>query len=143
MSDIGGDTFVVVNPGSVPVPLPYAAELVGVFVNLGTAGSTNTTVQVNKNGASLGANGLVTIAGGAATKGNKVITNPNVGVNTGNLPSGWTDQNASSLGAFNSSSGPTATPPLGTFAAGDTFSVTTTLGTSAANPGVTLVFAQV
>jgi hypothetical protein len=30
--------------------------------------------------------------------------------------------------------------PLATFAAGDTVSLTTALGTSAANPGVTLVF---
>jgi hypothetical protein len=96
---------------------------------------------VNKNGSPV-TGAIATLAVGVA-KGNKVITNPNIGVNTGNLPSGWTDQNVGTLGAFNSSSGPTATPPLGSFAAGDTFAVTTTLGTTAANPGVTLVFAQV
>jgi hypothetical protein len=133
------NTFILTHSDlTVATPLPVPAELVAIYGNLGTAGSTATTFQVNKNGGAV-SGAIVTLAS-AATKGNKVITNPNIGVNVGNSPSGWTDQNASSLGAFNSSGQPLATPPLASFVAGDTVSLTNTLGTSAANPGVVLVF---
>jgi hypothetical protein len=140
MSDVGGTQFYFTHADlAVGLPLPRACELVAIYGNLGTAGSTNTTFQVQKNLTNV-TGALVTIAGGTAKTGNKVITNPNIGVNAGNSPSGWTDQNAGTTGFFNSSGGPTATPPLATFAAGDTVSLVTTLGTSAANPGVVLAF---
>lgn len=138
MSDVGGQKLWFTNQDlTVAQPIPFAAELVAIYANLGTAGSTTTTFQVNKNGSAV--TGAVVTLANTVTKANKAITNPNVGVNAGNTPSGWTDQNAGTLGAFNSSGGPAATPPLASFAAGDTVSLTTTLGTSAANPGVVLV----
>jgi hypothetical protein len=139
MSDVGGTQFYFTHADlTVGLPLPRAAELVAIYGNLGTAGSTNTTFQANKNGSSVSGASVVLSSG--VTKANKIITNPNIGVNAGNSPSGWTDQNVGTLGAFNSSGGPLATPPLATFAAGDTVSLTTTLGTSAANPGVVFAF---
>jgi hypothetical protein len=139
MSDVGGTQFYFTHADlAVGLPLPRAAELVAIYGNLGTTGSTNTTFQANKNGSAV-TGAVVTLASGVA-KANKIITNPNIGVNAGNSPSGWTDQNAASTGAFNSSGGPLATPPLASFAAGDTVSLTTTLGTSAANPGVVFAF---
>jgi hypothetical protein len=135
MSSIGGSTFVLTNSDlSVAQPIPVAAELVSVFVNLGTAGSTQTTVQVNKNGAAV-TGALATLTAGQ-TKGNKVITNPYIGVNAG--ASSWTDQSGTPYPGNNG--GVNNVNALATYAAGDTVSLSTTLGTTAANPGVTLVF---
>jgi hypothetical protein len=142
MSDVGGTQFYFTHADlAVGLPLPRAAELVAIYGNLGTTGSTNTTFQANKNGSAV--TGASVVLGSGVAKANKIITNPNIGVNAGNSPSPWTDQAYAanpSIGAFNSSGGPLATPPLATFAAGDTVSLTTTLGTSAANPGVVFAF---
>lgn len=140
MSGFGGGTFVLTSADvATALPLPANADLVAVYVNLGTAGSTASTVTVNKNGASAGA--VVTVAA-SATKGDLVIVNPNVGVNEGDLPVGWTDQNEATDGPFNSTGGVTDPPPLASYNAGDTLSLTTALGTSAANPNVALLFSQ-
>ncbi|MER5754406.1 hypothetical protein [Streptomyces sp. NPDC002088] len=120
MSGVGGNTFVLTSSDlSVAQPLPVAAELVAIYGNLGTAGSTQTTFQVNKNGSAV-SGALATVAA-SATKGNKVLTNPYVGVNV--ITPAVNDVAA-----------------LATFVPGDTVSLTTTLGTSAANPGVALHF---
>jgi hypothetical protein len=141
MSGIGGSTFVLTNSDlSVAQPLPAAAELVSVFANLGTAGSTQSTFQVNRNAVAV-TGAVATIAAGQ-TKGNKTISNPYVGVNAGNQ-AGWTDQSVSGGNAVPytaSQGGVNNVAALATYAAGDTVSLTTTLGTTAANPGVTLVF---
>jgi hypothetical protein len=137
MSGLGGNTFILTGADlAVALPVPVAAELAAVYVNLGTAGSTNSVFTVNKNGAAT--SGVVTIAGGAAKTGNKVITNPYTGVNA--AAGVWTDQQAGNPPYPNSTGGVNNVAPLATFAAGDTVSLTTALGTSAANPGVTLVF---
>jgi hypothetical protein len=139
MSGLGGGTFVLTNADLAnALPIPAAAELVAVYVNLGTAGSTASTVQVNKNGSAV-SGALVTLAA-AATKGNKTVTNPYVGVNA--AAGAWTDQPVGGVVAPypNSTGGVNNVAALGTYAAGDTVSLSTALGTSAANPGIVLVF---
>jgi hypothetical protein len=136
MSGIGGSTFILTsNDLSVAQPVPFGAELVAIYANLGTAGSTQSTFQVNKNGSAV--SGAVATVAASATKGNKGITNPYVGVNAGNQ-AGWTDQSGTAFTA--SQGGVNNVSALATFAAGDTVSLTNTLGTSAANAGVVLVF---
>jgi hypothetical protein len=136
MSGIGGYTYILTNNDlSVAQPVPAGAELVSIYANLGTAGSTQSTFQVNKNGSAV--SGAVATVAASATKGNKVISNPYVGVNAGNQ-AGWTDQSGTQFTA--SQGGVNNVAALATFAAGDTVSLTNTLGTSAANPGVVLVF---
>jgi hypothetical protein len=138
MSGIGGYTFIMTNNDlTVAQPIPAAAELVAIFGNLGTAGSTNTTFQVNKNGSAV--TGASVVLANTVTKGNKTIANPYVGVNAGNQ-SGWTDQQAATVPYTASQGGVNNVSALATYAAGDTVSLTNTLGTSAANPGVVLVF---
>lgn len=121
MSEIGGNLFVVTaTDAAQPVlPLPFAADLSKVYVNLATAGSTNTVVNVKKNGANV-AGAAVTLAS-AATKGNVGIVNPYIGQNI-------VTPAVNTVG------------PLASFAAGDTVQVATALGTSAAGAGITLVF---
>jgi hypothetical protein len=136
MSGIGGSTFVLTNNDlSVAQPVPAGAELVAIYANLGTAGSTASTFQVNKNGAAV--TGAVASVAASATKGNKVVSNPYIGVNAGNQ-SGWTDQSGTQFTA--SQGGVNNVSALATFAAGDVVSLTSTLGTSAAGAGVVLVF---
>src|SRR5689334_19388673 len=109
MSSIGGSTFILTNTDlSVAQPVPFGAELVAIYANLGTAGSTQSTFQVNKNGSAV--SGAVAAIAASQTKGNKVITNPYVGVNV-------------TVPAVNNISA------LATYAAGDTISLTNTLGT--------------
>ncbi|MDX3260807.1 hypothetical protein PV336_16440 [Streptomyces sp. MI02-2A] len=145
MSDVGGTKFILTSSdlaAGALIPVPVGADLVKIYANLTTAGSTNTTVQVNKNGTAV-TGAVATVASGTATKGNLGITNPYVGVNAGNNPPSWTDQNAvgaSGLGPFNSSAGTNNVPALASFNAGDNVSVTATLGTSAAGLTYTLVF---
>jgi hypothetical protein len=123
MSEIGGNLFVVTaTDAAQPVlPLPFAADLTKVYVNLATAGSTNTVVNVKKNGANV-TGAAVTLAS-TVTKANVGIVNPYVGVNV-------------VAPAVNN------VAPLASFAAGDTVQVSTALGTSAVGAGVTLVFEQ-
>jgi hypothetical protein len=138
MSGIGGSTFILTNNDlSVAQPVPFGAELVAIYANLGTLGSTQSTFQVNKNGSAV--SGAVAAVAASATKGNKVISNPYIGVNAGNQ-AGWTDQQAATVPFTASQGGVNNVSALATFAAGDTVSLTNTLGTSAANPGVVLVF---
>jgi hypothetical protein len=137
MSGIGGSTFILTNNDlSVAQPVPFGAELVAIYANLGTLGSTQSTFQVNKNGSAV--SGAVATVAASATKGNKVVSNPYIGVNAGNQ-AGWTDQQAATVPYTASQGGVNNVAALATFAAGDTISLTTTLGTSAAGPGVVLV----
>lgn len=136
MSGIGGNTFVLTNSDlSVAQPVPAGAELVAIYANLGTSGSTASTFQVNKNGAAV--TGAVATVAASATKGNKGVSNPYIGVNAGNQ-AGWTDQSGTQFTA--SQGGTNNVAALATFAAGDVVSLTSTLGTSAAGAGVVLVF---
>jgi hypothetical protein len=141
MSGIGGSTFVLTNNDlSVAQPVPAGAELVAIYANLGTAGSTASTFQVNKNGAAV--TGAVASVAASATKGNKGVSNPYIGVNAGNQ-AGWTDQSTSGGNPVQftaSQGGVNNVAALATFAAGDVVSLTSTLGTSAAGAGVVLVF---
>jgi hypothetical protein len=123
MSEIGGNLFVVTaTDAAQPVlPLPFAADLTKVYVNLATAGSTNTVVNVKKNGTNV-TGAAVTLAN-TVTKANVGIVNPYIGVNV-------------VTPAVNN------VTPLASFAAGDTVQVSTALGTSAVGAGVVLVFEQ-
>jgi hypothetical protein len=141
MSEIGGNLFVVTaTDAAQPVlPLPFAADLTKVYVNLATAGSTNTVVNVKKNGTNV-TGAAVTLAN-TVTKANVGIVNPYIGVNAANQ-SGWTDQQAATVPYTASAGGVNNVPPLASFAAGDTVQVSTALGTSAVGAGVVLVFEQ-
>jgi hypothetical protein len=123
MSEIGGNLFVVTaTDAAQPVlPLPFAADLTKVYVNLATAGTAASTVTVKKNTVAQTPAG-VTVAIGA-TKANVGIVNPYIGVNVVSP-------------AVNN------VAPLASFAAGDTVQVVTALGTTAAGAGITLVFEQ-
>jgi hypothetical protein len=123
MSEIGGNLFVVTaTDAAQPVlPLPFAADLTKVYVNLATAGSTNTVVNVKKNGTNV-TGAAVTLAN-TVTKANVGIVNPYIG------------QNIVTPAVNN-------VAPLASFAAGDTVQVSTALGTSAVGAGVVLVFEQ-
>jgi hypothetical protein len=123
MSEIGGNLFVVTaTDAAQPVlPLPFAADLTKVYVNLATAGSTTTTVNVKKNGTNV--TGAAVALANTVTKANVGIVNPYIGVNV-------------VTPAVNTVS------PLASFAAGDTVQVATALGTSAVGAGITLVFEQ-
>jgi hypothetical protein len=137
MSSLGGNVFVLTSADvATALPVPANADLVAVYVNLGTAGSTASTVQVNKNGASAGASALATVAA-SATKASLGIVNPYVGVNA--AAGAWTDQSGTQYPG--SAGGVNNVSPLASYSAGDTISLTTALGTSAANPNVSLVFA--
>jgi hypothetical protein len=123
MSEIGGNLFVVTaTDAAQPVlPLPFAADLTKVYVNLTAAGSTATTVSIKKNGNATPVS-TATVAA-SATKGSVGIVNPYIGVNV-------------VTPAVNN------VPPLASFAAGDTVQAVTALGTTAAGAGITLVFEQ-
>jgi hypothetical protein len=123
MSEIGGNLFVVTATDAAQpnLPLPFAADLTKVYVNLATSGSTATTVNIKKNGNATPVS-TTTVAIGA-TKANVGIVNPYIGVNV-------------VTPAVNN------VAPLASFAAGDTVQVATALGTSAVGAGITLVFEQ-
>ncbi len=117
-----------VSNGAQPVPLPVPAELVAVYAAVGTAPTgAALLVNVRKNGVSLfsGA-GRVTVAAGA-TSGNKVEApgvTPGQNVIAASVPSAVA---------------------LGTFAAGDTFTVDVEqIGSTVAGSdlGVTLFFVE-
>jgi hypothetical protein len=139
MSGVNSSIFVLTSAdlaSGALVPLPVGAELTKVFVNLGTAGSTASTVTVNKNGAAV-STAVATVAS-TATKGNAVVVNPYIGVNA--AAGAWTDQNQATVPYPASAGGVNNVLPLASFAAGDNVSVTVALGTSAATPTYTLVF---
>lgn len=137
MSSTGGNAFVLTGADlAVGLPIPDNADLVAIYANLGTAGSTTSTFQVNKNGAAV--TGASVALAAAATKGDVVIVNPYVGVNA--AAGAWTDQNQATTPYPASAGGVNNVAPLASFNAGDVVSLTSTLGTSAANAGVTLLF---
>jgi hypothetical protein len=123
MSEIGGNLFVVTSTDAAQpiLPLPFAADLTKVYVNLATSGSTATTVTIKKNTVAQTPAG-VTVAIGA-TKANVGIVNPYIGQNI-------------VTPAVNT------VAPLASFAAGDTVQAVTALGTSATGAGVVMVFEQ-
>lgn len=138
MSSTGGNVFVLTGADlATGLPVPANADLVAIYANLGTAGSTASTFQVNKNGAAV-TGALATVAA-SATKANTVITNPYIGVNA--AAGAWTDQNQATTPYPAAAGGVNNVAPLASFNAGDVVGLTSTLGTSAANAGVTLVFA--
>jgi hypothetical protein len=142
MSEIGGNLFVVTaTDAAQPIlPLPFAADLVKVYVNLATpSASAVSTVTVKKNGTAVTPAGATVAIN--ATKANVGIVNPYIGVNAANQ-SGWTDQQAATVPYTASAGGVNNVAPLASFAAGDTLQVVTALGATAAGAGITLVFEQ-
>lgn len=151
MSDFQPQFVVTVNSTgtSTPISLPFDADLVGVSVALGTAGSTATTVDVQKNGATALANAqVVTPASTATIVANKISIPGDSASKLSGEVNAKTSVATNATGAdqnFVTSGVNIITPVvpadrvLASLVTGtDVLTVVTTLGTTAANPTVTL-----
>lgn len=130
--------FVVTTTGPA-VSIPVDAELVAVSAALGTAGTTASTVDVKHNGSTVFA-GQNASAGPFSVNANATTSSVVKAVSGLTLGTQVTNNITSGVDIIDPAVH--AEVALATLTAGDTVSASVTLGTSAANPIVSLYFVK-